>query len=530
MLNVTPAFQTAAGSNRRKLNFGVLVSWLKTLNGSTSFFTIGTSTIGGPDIIKGAATLPAFFDKYQYIDTSGDALSMSIKKTLARYPWGVIVAQAAVELDNTAKKYLPGFDPTIGSHILPGRPIKLTLGFEGENIEQFTGLTELPTNTLVQRKTTLHAYDVMEYIKNWKLSLGTQVNQTASQILAAILQEIGFTSSQYVIESSLQQPIGYFNAYDQAAGPAIEKLVEAEMGLFFIDEIGRPTFWNRQHLTTDVTVRKAFTYSNISDLDMVNSPIINDVIVKAKPRSVAPQQKIWELQGAVEIPANSSKDIFANFNDDFGSLPVTSIVTPVYIANQSDANPSNYSTNINQDGSGANQNANISLSSTALFGTAYRMTFTNTYSQPIYIRTIELFGTPAKVTTVIEERTSDSASITAYGRNPANSGKPIEIENDYIQTASEARSIGYKIVADNKTPGLRYRLPVFAQPHLQIGDTVSVAIADTGQTKTCKIIGDTKKLARRANLSQELEVQEFTITTYFTIAVSTIGGTHPIAP
>ena len=117
----------------RHIGYGVLVAWMRTTATGVRYFTINQSRIGGPDILKSGGQFVTFFDKFRFDDVTPFVTSISVQKNIGQFPYGVIMAQADVELDNTSKKYLPGYDTTIGSGTgLPNRPIKISVGIEDE--------------------------------------------------------------------------------------------------------------------------------------------------------------------------------------------------------------------------------------------------------------------------------------------------------------------------------------------------------------------------------------------------------------
>ncbi len=65
MQTVSGQFTTDTAAPIKLVNQGCLVAWDLSFNATTNWFTIGTSKIGGPDLIKGAGTALTFFDKYQ---------------------------------------------------------------------------------------------------------------------------------------------------------------------------------------------------------------------------------------------------------------------------------------------------------------------------------------------------------------------------------------------------------------------------------------------------------------------------------
>ena len=516
---------------KRDLNYGVLISWLRTTASGVRFFTINQSRIGGMDIIKGGGTAVTFFDKYQFGDYSQFVSSWSVARKMGQFPYGTIMAQADVELNNASKVFLPNFDPTIGSGILPNRPMKISLGLEGESLQQFVGFTGMPENTLGNRLTRLHAYDAFNFINGYvSAASGAFVNKYAHEIKASLLGEMGFGSGQYVLDKSLQQPIGYISTNGRKVGDVWQDLDEAEQALSFVDETGIITSWNRQHFTTlSGTQAFAFNYSKLSDLQWQNTPIINDVIVLANPRSVKNGQPLWTTQTAIELIAGTTTDVFVSFTDEDGELPVTSVVTPAHLA----ASTSTYALNFQRDGSDVSNPASyISIVSDYTFGNRYRITFRNTYTSSIFITAMTVWGTPATVDTHISKRYFDQTSIDNFGRNPANNGVPLEITNDFIQDPSSAYSLAYTLVKEYKDPRKRYLAPVAvgSNPALQIGDYGSITIADTAEVKNVYITGKVDKLKRNGFYEQIVELEERNIRKYFTINQSKIGGTDSIAP
>lgn len=343
---------------------------------------------------------------------------------------------------------------------------------------------------------------------------------------------MGFNSSQYIIDKSLQQNIGYLATNDRNWGDIFKDGCEAEQALMFADENGIIRFWNRQHfLTASGVLRFQLSYSKLEDIEWQNTPIINDVIVKAKPRAVQARQKIWEATSNIELEPGVDTEYFVDFSDDFGPLPTTSVVTPRYVTTASGAQ-SYYTTNDAEDGSGQPRNEFVSLLSAYSFGNTYKLVFRNSFTSKLFLTQLVIYATPAKVTQVIEERYQDATSIENFGRNPSNNGEPIPIENDLIQDKSTARSLAYTLVNEYKSPGKRYKCPIAIQsdPALQIGDAGLIHINDTNELKNVYITGITNVIQRNGDYQQVLEVEERTIKRYFTINQSRIGGTDSIAP
>lgn len=564
MQTVSSTFQANTVAANQYPTYAILISWLETINTSYSFFTIGTSKIGGPDVIKGTGSSVTFLDRYQYTDYSQYGVSVDINQALGQYPYGTIMALCTIKLENTSQIFTPGSDPTIGNYILPNRPVKFTAGFASdingtsrEDIPMFAGYSTTPDNDILNRDTTLTCYDGMNYLNNTPsngagplaaASGGVYINTYTHLIIADLLAEAGFSSSQYVVEQSLQQPIGFLapinfqggtntGGNQGSIGYIIAALCEAELGLAFFDEAGIFHFWNRQHIPNNQTVQWKFDYSEtagggnntgIVDYSIENTPVINDVIVVANPRAVQAKQEVWQLTQPFLVPAGSTAQLSVDFTDNDGPLPVTSVDTPIYYTA---ATSSNYATNLNQDGSSTlDVHGSISITGTALKGSNYLVTFQNTYSQPIYITSLNIYGTPAKVTMRINQEFSDATSIGLYGANPANNGLPIQIENDLIQDPNTANSIAYQLVTDYRVPQQRIVAEVMSVPHLQFGDFVQVTLSDISQTKNYTVVGKSFTISKEEPFQQKLEMEVKQLVSYFTIGTSLIGGTDQIAP
>lgn len=718
MQSVSSTFTTATGSSTSNIAYGVMVSFTKGINSSVNFFTIGTSTIGGPDMIMGANGIPAFMDIYQYTDYSDWAMGWSVTRNLGQYPYGAFGAQGTITLDNTNRQFLPNFDPVIGSYITIGRPLKISAGFNNETINLFTGTGIQPKNDVQHRQFDLTAYDAMDYLNNTvSTTTPMQVNVYADQIIAALLSEVGFAPSQFIAEQSLQQPIGFFSPYGLLIGDIIQSLCEAEQAIFFFDENGLAHFWNRQHIANNLTSQWTFDESsNIINVIPEETPILNDVVIQANPRAVAAKQQIWQMTSATQIPAPStavsytnlitnpnfetgtanwtavnstitaqqtqyysgvqalqvvgnagfvpstyiqpsltnnttytahirvkgtsgqtitmydavtggqtspafvltgawdrfywtwtvtasstrlgiqgntnaatfyldsvmlqvgstnisatffdgntpytssyvyvwngtanastssaipcgSVTVSADFQDDDGALPVTSVDFPLYYNSNNAALTSNYTANYNSDSSGSDASGVVFIQGTSLTnqasgastlnGSNYQVTFLNTATTPVYITQMALYGTPAKVTYVINTEYKDTASIALYGTNPANNGQPLVIQNDLIQNPSTANSNAYQLVTDFAHPYQRLTADIFPVPQLQIGDTVTVNLQDANQSLSYTVVGNTVTASTDDLIQQTLELEVRVLTKYFQINVSNIGGTDQIAP
>lgn len=496
---------------------GCLISWAKNYDPDVTFAKMDHSYMDQGDKMKGTGDTVTFFNKYDYVNETKYVKNFRITKKISNRPWGVIMATAEIELNNTTKRFFPGFDPDIGAYTdLPDRPVKLSVGFKGEYINLFTGYCERPNHQLVKRITTLRAFDAMTYLSTVKSRLPAFVNTTANEIIEALLIEQGFGADMFDIEPSLQQPIGYLMPNGKIVTDILQDICESEGYTIHADEEGIIRAWNRLHMIGDRDPVWTFTYENMADINFSSAPIINAAEVIAKPFKPAAWNKLYETDNSVgderTVLPGQSKDIFVEFKDDLGSFPAISVEAPVHISLA--AGGSYYSTNLAKEGNGPTGAADITLSSVYNFGDTYRMTFSNSGDVPIYITKIVLFGQPAKVTAIKGDTQEDADSIEKYGINPDNSKEVYVIENDLIQDLATANTMAWLLVDINSSPHARLNIDNFVVPQLQFGDPVEVKILDIDETKYCNLLGLELFFGVNANLNHKIYVEERELKTY----------------
>lgn len=514
---------------------GCLISWDKQISENVKFFTLDQSQLDGPDILMGAdSSSITFFDKFRYIDETANVQNFRVTKKISNRPWGVIMATATITLNNTSKRYYPNHNEEIGEYVgLPNRPVKLSMGFDGEFIKLFTGFTKRPNIGLVKRTVEIQAYDAVAYLQTVKSSLPAFVNTSPKAIIEALLVEQGFGYDQFEIESSLQAAIGYLPCNGRFVADILADICEAEGYIIQANEDGKILGWNRNHLnaaTMDPQWR--FNYSNMAELGWSSSSILNSVQVTAKPYKPASWNKIWELDNASDqtlVPANGSVDIFAEFKDDDYKFYAISLDDPKPVASADGS--SSFLTNVSQDGSGATNASAITLASSYNFGDSYKMTFRNSSSTPTYITKITLFGQPAKVSAVKSSLHEDQASINKYGVNPDDNYETYEVDNDLVQDVTTADAYAKSLINNYAQPQNKLNIDNFPVPFLQFGDTVITAIEDIAQEKLCMIFGYEIGMGVGVNLTQSLyvETRDKPDTRYFTLDLSHLDGPDILA-
>lgn len=515
MQTTSAQFNSYSLGSMRPLSYMIKMSFDKVFDDNIDFFTIGTSIIGGGDVIPGTGGVIQEWDKYIYQDYTTRLISVEWTRQVEPFA-SVTLAMADLVFDNHDDYFTPGKGSPIDEFILPYRPIRIYAGFGGEVIPVFIGLTEkMPVIDEESKTATFHCIDFLYSLLNRPLTEALMYQDTfTGEIVEDIFVLAGLDSTQLDINDTfLTVPFAYFEKNTKAID-AISKLIQAEQGRLYMDENGVIHFKNRQSYS-DSFVYEFSPYSNINDLKTrTEDDIINVVEITGKVREVQPLQKYFELTQPIFIPASSSVDIWADFLD-----PVTSANNPVYVTT---ATTSSFTVNTLEDGSGSADATNVTLTSSSLFGKSFKMTFANAAATNRYITALEIYATPAVVIQNVYARIQDDSSVGKYDE------RLLTIDNDFIGSDEAAESQATMIVTDFKDLGSIYDMDVKGTPALQIDDVVRINLYDViYDYRITKIIN---KLDMPAKFTQILSVKGFNPNSYFTIGVSQIGGVDMIRP
>jgi hypothetical protein len=515
MQDVTAAFKSAAETGQsRQVRARVKIAWERNKDETLDFAVIGTSTIDGNDIIQGELTDITEPDLFQYTDETESLLSLAVDRRILEPLGGMAYTLGDLMLENTDARFTPQSDATIGDYILPNRPVKLFAGFRFGGVEKtiplMYGVSEQPKEDKNKRNCTSALFDYISYINDYKLESSMYTDQRSDQIIADILDTIGFTSDQYEMDTGLNTIDFAWFGKGTKAGDAIREICEAEEGFFYQDELGMLRFENRRHYleSPHATSQHTFDKEDISSYEVLPpTKIINRCIVSGQPRSEEAETEIWRSGQVVELAPKESKEIWASFED-----PVTDISA---ITEDTD-----YIANSAEDNTGTDQTDDVSAT-VQEFAKSAKITLTNALNSTTYVTLLRLRGTPAVITSEIEEIYEDSDSQDIYGI------QQYEVENDYIDTSSFAYYLARAMVRKYATPARQIKIEVPAQPHLQLRDKVTVEDLDLETTDTYRIMRIQLEVKENGMFRQILhlrEITDFEADSPAVVGTSTIDG------
>lgn len=513
MQSVSSAFTAESLDRTRKPVQSTQVSWKKDYLSSIGFFTIGVSTIGGNSIIPGPTGLQSAWNRYKFSDESDYVTQLSYERSL-RFPvGGVSKSLADVRVDNTSGRFLPdymGGRSELFTAILPRRPMIINTGFEvngtDQTIPQWVGVFDKSPKIDVRSKTADFAgVDFVDYLGNKRIDQSAMyTGVTSDYLIERFLIQLGMSTAQYSLDAGRQTINFLLLEQGETFLGVINKLVEAENGQFYQNEEGKLLFENRTHWD-NAPYNSVVETIRTADVLEASSPdeshLINVVEVKAKPRAKQVNQLVFALGAAIELQASTTTEFFISFDD-----PMLSIDVPTFLANTA------------SDRSGSNVTSSVTIQSTDKFAKSVKYVFNNATAATAFITDLTVYGRPAKATEAIFERQELSSSVTAYDE------QKLTISNDLIQSRTQAETIANTILLDYAVPQNLLELEVRAKPQRQLGDLVS------WQGRQWRIWGVKTKLVPSVGNVQRLKMLQRNALSYFTVGVSTIGGSDIIAP
>lgn len=523
MLTTTARYDTLVAQDVRPITWKLRAAFDRTFDDNIDFFTLDTSLLDGIDVLapEGSPSILRW-DKFEYTDYSDRLISMEVTKE-EEDPHSTVQAYADVTLNNYDGFFNPGSASAIGDFILPRRPFRLLMGFGDEDLPQFVGLSEkMPEIDKQARTARFHLIDFLSYLFDQDISESVIMEDTkTSDVLDYLFQLMGLLPAQYDLSSSINNIKFFYVDKGEKFGPVAKRLMEAEMGRLYLDELGVIRFKNRY--SYNLTPVATFDESNVIDYSVSSdSQIINSVKIVSRVLGVQEAQTIWIMPESYFISAGATVEIWAEFAD-----PVTTSVDPIYSATP--INDSYFTSKISAEGAAY---LDIDFDSIDLFSKSAKLTFTNSGASDALITSLDLWGTPAKVVQGILVEEKDQASITKYdGELPEGA---YQIDNEYIQTENDATSRALLLLNDFSDYGAIMELNVKANPALQVGDAVDLNLADIDETvdpDTTHVIQKIENIIGLGQpMMQRLKVKRKTILSWFILDQSLLDGDDVLAP
>lgn len=506
MQSTTLQFRQLAAGHVRPLSWGLSASFDKTFNEATTFFTLDESVLDGIDILAPLDDIPIqASDKYAYQDFRDRVISLEVVREETE-PYSVVQAFADISLNNYDGYFTPGSGSPIDNYILPRRPFRLSMGFNTQVLQQIVGLSDdMPDLDKVSGTASFHVIDFMSYLLDRDISETVMLeNVRTHEVLDYLLQHLGLSEDQYALDGSVNTIRFFYVERGTTFGNVVSKLIEAEIGAFFLDEHGIIRFKNRYNY--DLTPVYTFDKSNTINYSVGEQPkIINSVKITGDVREVQSSKSVG-TSSSTPIGVGEEIIMFINFND-----PVTSVVDPVYSATP--ISSSHFISALNSDGTGAY--TDVVLNDLELFSQSAKLTFENVGSNSAYIAAVNVYGTPAEVVDTIDVREIDQSSINKFEE------QIYEINNEYLQTTDNAQTRALMLLRDYKDYANTIQLEVKGSSALQMGDAIDV---DLDGFQGVYVITKTANILSGGGFKQSLRAIKKLAVSYFVLDESVLDG------
>lgn len=448
-----------------------------------------------------------FTESGTYTDYSDRATSISVSRSF-EFPYNVQSAIADVALDNHDSLFsFSGLTVSpISEYILPNRPIQIKYGFVGAGtVPQFTGYTEaMPeydgSHDSIAKFTALD--DLANICSAHLPNMVMMRDARTDEVIAEIFDQLGIPSARYELDEGANTiPFVYFDS-DKSVGNALKELIQAENGRLWEDETGIIRFTPRQTNIFAKTPVMLFSKNNTLSLTPSRSSnIVNSVNIKAEIRQIESNQQVFLVTNDngyesdddnYRVPANGTKTVWLSFDD-----PVWTATAPTLDAG---SDTSSF-TAVNLAGQAISSGVTVVAT---LFATTYKLDFTNTNNEAVSIKSISIWGEPAKLIggQAVEYMAYDETSVAKFGT------QNLDItENKCFGSIANIQQYANDVITKRSDYNKQVTMRVKGDPSLQLGDLVTVSIDQfQGHYEVVKIV-NTIDNTSESKLETELTLQ-----------------------
>lgn len=507
--NVSDNFIKTLKQSQKQTEFVVKIGWNKEIREDAGFFALDSSKLDNDSFLKGSEDIITLFDTFKYNDESKFVKNFSISRKISQYAWGVVSANAKITLNNKTRRFLPN-NTEIGANFKAGRPVKIFVGYGGEMICVFTGFIGRPKVNIVSSTVELEAFDAMSYFETQEIQQSYFENQKIKDILKEVLIGQGFSEKQFRIDDSLNRVYPFLLTSEKTMGELFREVAQNENALIYTDENGILNFLPSEKLTRNKISSWNFSYSNMTDLEIADSKIINSVKVKSSYLKEAGFGTPFKLEGEENsIGAKSKVTFWLNLVEKAKYGLIGKNIEPTVIFKDSKDESGTVLTGLKVSGYS--------------FGTKYKLEVENPLNTRAYLHD---FIIPGRIIQEINESpviVQNVPSIEKYGLNPEENtgltGNYMEYEikisdrcGDNPQLAERGiggamAKIGDMILRNMSEPNMQFTIKNFIVPHLQLADSVKLDIRDLNERYDCAVLGVSLEGGVNANFRQGLYLQ-----------------------
>lgn len=340
----------------------------------------------------------------------------------------VSASKGTLYLRNMDGRYDPyNLSSPLAGNILPGRKFLLKVQNEADDSREDVMTGKIADIRPIYGELDAVKIELVNGIEDLKKPIRTTVQATIryDAAISACLTALGWTGGTD-IDTTVSETMPYWWARGNSAFAEILSITEAALGMFCVGEDGSAVYKSRVSAETPLmTITEDHTW----DKYPIRSPmpwesIFNSIRVYARKRSQVNDVTLWQSVDKPLIPANDSREIWAEFSYNNEDAVATSVTTPV--------ENTDYDANSQDDGGGTDLSGNIGITLTD-FATSAKQAVNNTGGTDAYMTLMKLRGNAivADKYTYVERK--DDESIAKFGE------RELVIKSDWLQDINTAR-------------------------------------------------------------------------------------------
>jgi len=306
-------------------------------------------------------------------------------------------------------------------NISPGKLAKIKVrdnSVSNTQYDVFAGriLDIIPVSTPGNNVVKVTLIDGLNELNQDTPSLAIQTSIDIDTAVGTLIDDSGYYWGKNVGDSSIT--LTYWYAGEESYATALDRLAQADLGVFFIAENGAATFVGRN---TTVPISIDITQADLLKEIAQGQPwetLRDKVTVNVYPKVLRATGDIWTLQDKPAIAAGATSIYWASFAYNYNSVPCQSIISPLATTD--------YTMNAQADGLGADMTGDFTVTIVAFSKTA-KVTITNNSASTGYITLLKIRGDAL-----------DTPDLTAI---KAGTGKrEFLLDNEWIQLITTAEA------------------------------------------------------------------------------------------
>jgi hypothetical protein len=215
--------------------YSIDAAWSRT---RTGVITVGTSTVGGSDVIGG------LFSQYTFASVKNDVKEITIQRGASGEGGSLAAGSCTIRLKDTAGTYNPAnASSSLAPNVVPMRPVRVRATHNATTYGLFFGWItriEHDPHPSVQ-ETVIEAEDFFHWLNVFKpvVTLG---QTTVGAAILAVLNACGLSDPAYLAVDTGHTIPFFVGDGTQTALSLLGEVLRADMGVLFVDGDGKVTY------------------------------------------------------------------------------------------------------------------------------------------------------------------------------------------------------------------------------------------------------------------------------------------------